>query len=127
MQGTLDCAEAAGKRDPAGLKQLLNCLALEVQLCNQIGHSRPEEGSEHWLAYAAENSMGKGLPQGDLVGPGILLTLARQGQEVAPFEHALRTPLHSIPAAVIESTLIDLPDYVRHHNLPYGIAHEWSG
>ncbi|MFQ5435295.1 MAG: hypothetical protein ACE5FD_10510 [Anaerolineae bacterium] len=41
---------------------------MEVQLCNQIGHARPEEGSEHYFAYAVENVMGKGLPHGDLVG-----------------------------------------------------------
>nr|MCU0513615.1 iron-containing alcohol dehydrogenase [Anaerolineae bacterium] len=44
LRGALDCAEAAGRGDPDGLKHLLDGLALEVQLCNQIGHSRPEEG-----------------------------------------------------------------------------------
>ena len=37
-----------------GLKCLYDCLAMEVQLCNQIGHARPEEGSEHYFAYCAE-------------------------------------------------------------------------
>jgi glycerol-1-phosphate dehydrogenase [NAD(P)+] len=130
LQGALDCAEAAGLGDFEGLKQLLDCLALEVQLCNQIGHSRPEEGSEHYFAYALENELDEGLPHGDLVGPGILLMLAQQGQKIEPFERALRAcdiSLDRIPEAIIESTLRKLPDYVRRHNLPYSIAHEIDG
>jgi glycerol-1-phosphate dehydrogenase [NAD(P)+] len=129
LQGAYDCAEAAGQGDPEGLKQLLDCLALEVQLCNQIGHSRPEEGSEHYFAYAAENRVGAGLPHGELVGPGILLMAERQGQEVAPLRRALeacQVPLDRIPEAALTSTLNRLPKYVRRHGLPYGIAHELS-
>lgn len=127
LQGALDCAAAAGRGDRDGLKQLLDCLALEVQLCNQIGHSRPEEGSEHYFAYAVENVMGKGLPHGDLVGPAILLIAGLQGQDIAPLRQALQDcqiPLDSIPAGVVQTTLGQLPAYVRRHNLPYGIAHE---
>ncbi len=129
LQGALDCAEAAGRGAREGLKQLLDCLALEVQLCNQIGHSRPEEGSEHYFAYSVENVMGKGLPHGDLVGPGILLLAALQGQDTAPLRRALQAchiPLNQIPAEVIQTTLQGLPEYVRRHQLPYGIAHTLS-
>ncbi|MEM7034055.1 MAG: 3-dehydroquinate synthase, partial [Chloroflexota bacterium] len=127
LQGALDCAEAAGQGDRAGLKQLLDCLALEVQLCNQIGHSRPEEGSEHYFAYLVENRMGHGLPHGDLVGPGIMLMAERQGQDTQALEQALvacHARLDFIPSDVIAQTLQALPSYVRRHNLPYGIAHE---
>jgi glycerol-1-phosphate dehydrogenase [NAD(P)+] len=129
-QGALDCAEAAGQGDPAGLKQLLDCLALEVQLCNQIGHSRPEEGSEHYFAYAVENLVGHGLPHGDLVGPGIMLMAERQGQATEPLRRALEAchaRLDFISGEAISATLRRLPDYVRRHKLPYGIAHELGG
>lgn len=127
LQGALDCAEAAGRGDPQGLKQLLDCLCLEVQLCNQIGHARPEEGSEHYFAYAVENLAGHGLPHGDLLGPGILRMASYQGQDTGPLERALRQcqiPLDRLPEAMIQQTLELLPDYVRRHNLPYGLAHE---
>lgn len=127
LRGALDCAAAAGRGDAEGLKQLYDCLAMEVQLCNQIGHSRPEEGSEHYFAYSVENVMGKGLPHGDLVGPGIVLIAGLQGQDVAPLKQAhsdCQIPLTNIPADVIQQTLLDLPAYARKHNLPYGIAHE---
>jgi glycerol-1-phosphate dehydrogenase [NAD(P)+] len=127
MQGAIDVAEAAGRGDREGLKGVLDALMMEVQLTNQIGHARPEEGSEHYFAYAVENEMGHGLPHGDLVGPGIVLAAALQGQDVTPLTRALqacRIPLSSIPAQVIEETVAILPEYSKRHNLPYGIAHE---
>lgn len=127
LEGALECAEAAGAGDEAGLKQLLDCLAMEVQLCNQIGHSRPEEGSEHYFAYAVENLLGPGQSHGSLVGPGILLMADCQGQDTSDLEQALRDchiPLEDIPQDIIGATLVGLPAYVRKHDLPYGIAHE---
>ncbi len=127
LQGAYACAEAAGRGDVQGLKQLYDCLALEVQLCNQIGHSRPEEGSEHYFAYAVENMMGKGLPHGDLVGPSILLIAEKQGLDTAPLRAGLEAchiPLDNIPGGVMEATLQQLPAYARLHDLPYGMAHE---
>jgi glycerol-1-phosphate dehydrogenase [NAD(P)+] len=126
LRGVIDCAEAAGRGDHQGLKCLFDCLAMEVQLCNQIGHSRPEEGSEHYFAYCAEQFTSSGWPHGDLVGPGILLIADRQGQDLRLLEPALRAcaiPLNRIPPEVVADTLIELPDYCRKHSLPYGIAH----
>jgi glycerol-1-phosphate dehydrogenase [NAD(P)+] len=130
LQGALDCAEAAGRGDRDGLKQLLDCLAMEVQLCNQIGHSRPEEGSEHYFAYLVENYTGHGLPHGDLVGPGILLMSKEQGQETAAIRRALEAcqiPLGNIPPEIVEKTLSEVAQYSKKHKLPYGIAHELPG
>jgi glycerol-1-phosphate dehydrogenase [NAD(P)+] len=126
LRGVLDCAEAAGRGDKDGLKILYDCLAMEVQLCNQVGHARPEEGSEHYFAYCAENFTGHGWPHGDLVGPGILLMAHLQGQDVQKLASALRTcaiPLDRIPVEVTEQTLRDLPAYCRKHSLAYGLAH----
>jgi glycerol-1-phosphate dehydrogenase [NAD(P)+] len=127
LNGVLDCAEAAGRGDKDGLKTLYDCLAMEVQLCNQVGHAHPEEGSEHYFAYSVENLMGHGLPHGDLVGPGIMIMSKFQGQDTGPFEAALKAchiPLDRIPESTIQQTLNSLSEYVRKHNLAYGIAHE---
>jgi glycerol-1-phosphate dehydrogenase [NAD(P)+] len=126
LTGVLDCAEAAGRGDHEGLKTLYDCLAMEVQLCNQIGHARPEEGSEHYFAYCVENVIGHGLPHGDLVGPGILLVSQLQGQDTRPYEAALRVcaiPLDRIPSDMKKQTLLELPAYCERHSLPFGIAH----
>ena len=126
LNGVLDCAEAAGHGDPDGLKTLYDCLAMEVQLCNQIGHSRPEEGSEHYFAYAVENHMGHGLPHGDLVGPGIMIMSKLQGQDTGRYEAALKAcniPLDRIPQEIVERTLAELPAYCQKHGLAFGLAH----
>ena len=91
------------------------------------GHARPEEGSEHYFAYSAENFLGEGLPHGDLVGPGIMNMSKLQGQATEELEAALKSchiPLDRIPETIIRKTLKNLPEYVRKHNLPYGLAHE---
>ncbi len=126
LEGVIDCAEAAGKGDSGGLKQLLDCLMLQVQLCNQIGHARPEEGSEHYFAYAVENRVGSGKTHGELVGPGILIMAEIQGQDIVPLKKALRDcciPLHNLSENMIHDTLRELPDYCHQHRLPFGIAH----
>lgn len=122
----IDCASAAGRGDHGGLKVLFDLLALEVQLCHQIGHSRPEEGSEHYFAYAVENHVGHGMPHGDLVGPGILIMAELQGQDLHELTQALsdcHIPLHNIPAHIIRDTMSTLPAYCEQHRLPFGIAH----
>jgi glycerol-1-phosphate dehydrogenase [NAD(P)+] len=127
LSGVLDCAEAAGAGDREGLKTLYDCLAMEVQLCNQIGHARPEEGSEHYFAYAVENVMGHGLPHGDLVGPGIMIAARLQKQDTGRLEGALKAchiPLNNIPQDVIRQTLAELPVFVHKHGLAYAIVHE---
>ncbi len=127
LQGVMDCAEAAGKGDHQGLKQLLDCIVLETQLLNLIGHARPEEGSEHYFAYAVENRVGHGKPHADLVCPGILLMAALQGQDILPLKKAIRAcniHLNTLPLESIQDTLHELPQFVRKHQLPYGISHE---
>jgi glycerol-1-phosphate dehydrogenase [NAD(P)+] len=122
----LGCAASAGRGEVSGLRRLLELLALEVQLCNLIGHSRPEEGSEHYFAYAVEQWLGPGLPHGDLVGPGILAIAAAQGQDIAPLRRALLDAgvrLGRIPRDAAEQTLRGLPDYVQRHHLPFGVGH----
>lgn len=129
LDGTLTIAADAGKGDPAALRQLMHLLALEVQLCNLIGHSRPEEGSEHFLAYALEAhpAIGAGHAHGDLVGPAILRAAAWQGQDIAPLRRALTqagVPLDRVPDAVMIETIASLPAYVRRHRLVYSTAHD---
>jgi glycerol-1-phosphate dehydrogenase [NAD(P)+] len=129
LNAAIDIAPAAGRGDPGGLRDLLRLLALEVQLCNLLGHSRPEEGSEHYLAYALEAhpSIGAGHAHGDLVGPAILRAAQWQRLRVEPLRRALIAacvPLDRVPPDALAAVERDLPAYVRRHNLPYGIAHD---
>lgn len=40
----------------------------EVALCERFGNARPEEGSEHYLAYCVEDLTHRGYVHGSLVG-----------------------------------------------------------
>ena len=55
LQTLLENAREIGSGTPDGLKLLFDLLCMEVQLCNLCGHSRVEEGSEHYFTYAIEN------------------------------------------------------------------------
>ena len=141
LQTLLDNAREIGRGTPTGLKLLLDLLCMEVQLCYQCGHSRVEEGSEHYFVYAIENHLtpaeeispngettnGGPLLHGELVGLGILLMAVLQSQPWTQYRHALEClQINYFPAAVardaIAETLINLSNYVAQHQLPYTVA-----
>ena len=141
LQTLLDNAREIGRGTPTGLKLLLDLLCMEVQLCHLCGHSRVEEGSEHYFVYAIENHLtstkqtgvenahgnGRTVLHGELVGLGVLLMAALQSQPWTQYRHALEClQINYRPSAVstdaIAETLINLSDYVSQHQLPYTIA-----
>jgi glycerol-1-phosphate dehydrogenase [NAD(P)+] len=127
LRNGLQCASAAGKGNPQGLKQLLDCLCLEVQLRNQAGHDRLAKGSEHYFAYAAQKLPGIGLDWQDLLGQGILHAAEWQGQDKSRLEEALRAayiPVDRVPAQDVVQIQKILPSFCEQHNLDYGIACE---
>ena len=141
LQTLLDNAREIGRGTPTGLKLLLDLLCMEVQLCYQCGHSRVEEGSEHYFVYAIENHLtpaeeggpdnetanGTSILHGELVGLGILLMAVLQSQPWTQYRHALEClQINYFPSAIareaIADTLINLSDYVAQHQLPYTVA-----
>ena len=131
LQTLLENAREIGSGTPKGLKLLLDLLCMEVQLCNLCGHSRVEEGSEHYFTYALENHLtsanSENYLHGELVGLGILLMAALQSQPWMQYRHALQClQINYRPSAVapeaIADTLINLSEYVVHHRLPYTVA-----
>jgi len=61
---------------PKGIDTIVDLFRREVEFCARIGVSRPEEGSEHIVAYNLEHLTGRHFLHGDLVGLGIF-TMAR--------------------------------------------------
>lgn len=64
----IEGASEIAKCSDTGLRLLAELYVEEVALCEQWGNSRPEEGSEHYLAYCIEDLAGKGFVHGSLVG-----------------------------------------------------------
>lgn len=117
----------AGKIE--ALRNLLDLICVEVQLTNQLGHNRPQEGSEQYFAYAVEPKLARnsGVPYADLVGPGILVAASLHKQNVAPIRDTLLSAgvrLDRIKRDDIISTLHMFPSYAVQHGLPFSILHE---
>ncbi len=128
-QQAFKIAAGVGRGNVESLRNLLDLLCMEVQVTNQMGHNRPQEGSEQYFAYAIEPRAGKGkpVPYADMVGPGILLSAALHGQDVAPIRATLESAgirLGQLRSEDIVDTLKILPEYVRKHNLPYSILND---
>ena len=58
---------------PKGIDTVIDLFRREVEFCARFGNSRPEEGSEHIVAYAIEHLTRRHFIHGDLVGLGIFL------------------------------------------------------
>lgn len=128
-QQAFKIAEGVGKGRVESLRNLLDLMVLEVQLTNQLGHNRPQEGSEQYFAYAVEQKLRRGrlLPYADRVGPGLLIAAYLHGQNVEPIRATLESAgirLNQLPASIIEDTLKTLPDYVVKHDLDYTILND---
>jgi glycerol-1-phosphate dehydrogenase [NAD(P)+] len=67
----------------AALEAILRGYAEVNALCLAAGHSGPEEGSEHYLAYRIEAMTGRSFVHGELVGLGVVL-MARLQDRDAP-------------------------------------------
>jgi glycerol-1-phosphate dehydrogenase [NAD(P)+] len=93
-QGVFDKAKkiAAGLMDQSisirdvsneGVKAVVDGLVAEVELCEEWGNARPEEGSEHFLAYNLEEITHGHYIHGNLIALNILVVLKLQRDKAA--------------------------------------------
>ncbi len=130
-QQAFKIAKGVGEGRKDALENLLNLILTEVSLTNLLGHTRPQEGSEQYFAYAIEpkvaRARNRGIPYADLIGPGILISAALHGQDITPIRETLQSAgirLGQLPPGDIAETLRELPAYVKKHDLPYSILHD---
>jgi glycerol-1-phosphate dehydrogenase [NAD(P)+] len=128
-QQAFKIAKGVGQGNVESLQNLLDLMCMEVALTNQLGHNRPQEGSEQFFAYAIEprTASGRGVPYADLVGPGILIAAALHGQDIAPLRDTIASAgvrLGQLRRTDIFDTLKMLPQYVAEHDLPYSIIND---
>jgi len=129
-QQAFKIAAGVGEGKIESLRNLLDLICMEVQLTNQLGHNRPQEGSEQYFAYAIESKIARvsgSIPYADLVGPGILISAALHGQDIAAIRATMSSAgirLGQLKPDDIKDTIHMLPEYVNEHNLPYSILHD---
>ena len=98
-----------------------------------VGHSGPEEGSEHYFGYATEAHTGRSFVHGELIGLGTVLMSGLQGNQqeraAAFLDHCgveWRPHQLGLDPATLEAVLLDLPRFVRAAGLPHSIIDESS-
>ena len=128
-QQAFKIAQGVGHGKIESLRNLLDLMCAEVALTNQLNHNRPQEGSEQYFSYAIEGktASGYGVPYADLVGPGILIAAALHGQDIAPIRDTIESAgirLDQLKPDDVQSTLKNMPSYVKQHDLPYSIFNE---
>jgi glycerol-1-phosphate dehydrogenase [NAD(P)+] len=113
-----------------GMRELVNLFTAETELCLRAGHSRPEEGTEHYLAYCVEHRLRRGFVHGELTCLCTVVMARPAGQRrrlCDPGGPQRRAPLQPVQIGLNDAELADavcgLAEYVRAEGLfPSGIT-----
>jgi glycerol-1-phosphate dehydrogenase [NAD(P)+] len=131
----LDRVEALGPEigavSDAGLEGVLRAYADVNALCLRVGHSGPEEGSEHYFAYHLEHLTGRSFVHGELIALGTMLMATLQRNAPLRPRRILeacrvrwRPDAIGVDRSVVRETLLGLRDFVRDQRLPHSIIDE---
>jgi glycerol-1-phosphate dehydrogenase [NAD(P)+] len=131
LEGLYELAdEVAGVTDRA-LAHMIRAYAEVNALLLAVGHSGPEEGSEHYFGYAVEARTGRSFVHGELIGLGVVLMSGLQGNAQAKAVAFLdrcrvqwRPAQIGLDRATLGGVLMDLPRFVREAGLPHSIVDE---
>jgi glycerol-1-phosphate dehydrogenase [NAD(P)+] len=117
----------------AALEHIIRAYVEVNALLLTVGHSGPEEGSEHYFGYAAEAHTGRSFVHGELIGLGTVLMSGLQGNDQARAAAFLdrcrvewRPEQLGLDRTTLEAILLDLPRFVRDKRLPHSIVDEVS-
>ncbi len=114
---------------PDGIRFLADAYRRIGAACSALGHSRFEEGSEHFWAYAYEHATGTQHIHGELISFGVV-ALAHLQRNDAAFAHRIvsttRVRAHpddlGISRADFADSLLGLRAYARAEGLDIGVA-----
>jgi glycerol-1-phosphate dehydrogenase [NAD(P)+] len=119
LADTLAAAHEIAACSDAGLAALVEGYMRVNALCLPAGHARVEEGSEHYLFYALEARLGRGFVHGHIVGLGVAIMAALQGNGAAEITAAMSAmglhfqPVHmGISRADLRAALLGLQAFV---------------
>jgi glycerol dehydrogenase-like iron-containing ADH family enzyme len=120
-------ASAVGQGDREALQTLLDLLMMVVQLNNQLGHSRAQQGGEHYLAQILMATTDNPPDHAELVGPCLLFVAALHGQDPSPLREAMTNAgirLDQIRATDFNLIIDNLPTYLEAYDFPYSILND---
>ncbi|TXT58471.1 MAG: putative Glycerol-1-phosphate dehydrogenase [NAD(P)+] [Promethearchaeota archaeon] len=128
----MDARTEIKKVSDKGIKSLVQGFYNEVKLCEEWGNARPEEGSEHFLAYCLESITKKHYIHGNLIGLNILISLyLQEDNAVFPIDDIhqffddinlnFKPEEQNISYASLQKALLKVQDYVVSEDLFYSI------
>jgi glycerol-1-phosphate dehydrogenase [NAD(P)+] len=124
-------AEEVAVVSDRALEHIIRAYAEVNALLLRVGHSGPEEGSEHYFAYAVEAHTGRSFVHGELIGLGVVLMSGLQGEGQARAVDFLdrcrvawRPKDLDLDRRTLRAVLLGLPGFVREAGLPYSIIDE---
>jgi glycerol dehydrogenase-like iron-containing ADH family enzyme len=120
-------APAVGQGDAEALRNLLDLMMLTVQLCNQLGHTRVQQGGEHILARIIASTSDANLIHAEYVGPCLLFVSALHGQDPAPLREAMQgagVRLDGLRATDFNLVVDHLVDHLAALDVPYSILND---
>ena len=123
----LKSAGAIGQGNREALHTLLNLLALAAQLNNQLGHTRAQQGGEHYLAHILAELTHFGVPHAAAVGQCLLFVAALHGQDITPMRDALQqagVPLDRVRPTDFALILEHLQAYLAEYEFPYSVLND---
>lgn len=120
-------AAAIGQGHVEALHTLLSLLATAVQLNNQLGHARAQQGAEHYLAQILAGITDFRVPHAALVGQCLIFAAHLHGQDTTPLREALAqggVPLDLIRPTDFALALHHLPAHLADYGFPYSILND---
>lgn len=123
----LKSASAIGQGNPEALHILLDLMMLITQLSNQLGHTRAQEGSEHYLARILAGRIDPAPAFSEIAGPCLLFVSALHGQDPASLRDAMQgagVRLDQLRPADVHLTLDGLPALLEQYEFPFSILND---
>ncbi len=113
------------------LEHIIRAYVAVNALLLDVGHSGPEEGSEHYFGYATEAHTGRSFVHGELIGLGTVLMSGLQDNEQARAAAFLdrcqvewRPEQLGLDHDTLRAILSGLAGFVREADLPHSIIDE---
>ncbi len=127
VKQAIKSAGAVGQGNREALHTLLNLMALAAQLNNQLGHTRAQQGGEHYLTHILAELTHFDVPHAAAVGQCLLFVAALHGQDVTPLRNALQqagVPLDRVRPTDFALALDHLEAYLVEYEFPYSILND---
>lgn len=112
---------------PKGIDTIVDLYRREVEFCARIGTSRPEEGSEHLIAYNLEHITRRHFVHGDLVALGIfLMTRLQENRHEWAVDLmdriGLRYRVPEVTRQEVETCLVTLKKFVQEKKFFFSVV-----